>query len=219
MAAVLPVFVTERYRVAAVPGLLVFAAAGLVVLWDSAARANLRRCALYLVLLAAATMFVSLPRRDRGLWALEPYSAGRDALEASNLPLAQAKLELAYAYVPDNAEVNLALGNLWIERKDLARAEHYYRAALQLDPHHKSAVTNLGVVALEQKQTARALGLFRASVAAAPADAKAHYLLARTLAEAGQRPEAAAEIAKAVQLQPDQPEFLALRDALADPSK
>ena len=35
MAAVLPIFVTERYRLAAVPGLLLFAAFGLQALWQS----------------------------------------------------------------------------------------------------------------------------------------------------------------------------------------
>ena len=154
-----------------------------------------------------ATWFVSQPQRDPSLWALEAYNSGWQALESNNLPLAQKKLELAYRYVPQNPEINLALGNLWLERKDFSRAEHYYLATLQLDPRHKSALTNLGLTALEQQQTERARELFRKALVLAPMDAKAHYLLARALFESGEQTEARVEIAAALKLKPDQPEF------------
>jgi tetratricopeptide (TPR) repeat protein len=220
MVSLLSVFVTERYRLAVVPGLLLFAAFTILTIFNLI---TTRRVAAALGLVAAvivATWFVSQPQRDPSLWALEAYNSGWQALESNNLPLAQKKLELAYRYVPQNPEINLALGNLWLERKDFARAEHYYLATLQLDPRHKAALTNLGLTALEQRQTERARELFRTALTLAPMDAKAHYLLARALFESGEQTEARAEIAAALKLKPDQPEFADLRQRIGgEPEK
>src|SRR2546423_1621879 len=44
LLAVIPIFVTERYRLAIVPGLLIFAAFGLMACWQAGARKPDRRC-------------------------------------------------------------------------------------------------------------------------------------------------------------------------------
>ena len=125
MAAVLPVFVTERYRLAAVPGLLLFAAFGLQTLWQSCSLGNYRRLAAYLGLLLAAAFFVTLPRKEPSLWAMEAYNAGRQALESNNLPLAELQLQRAYAYAPDHPETNFALGNLRLAQGDREGAKSF----------------------------------------------------------------------------------------------
>src|SRR4030095_7200185 len=51
MGSLLTVFVTERYRLAAVPGLLLFAAFGLWELWRNIATAHYRLAGLFLFLL------------------------------------------------------------------------------------------------------------------------------------------------------------------------
>src|SRR5204863_7749417 len=51
MAALLPVFITERYRLAAAPGLLIFAAVGLWIFWRSLRPGIDGQTALYLALL------------------------------------------------------------------------------------------------------------------------------------------------------------------------
>src|SRR5207237_7292737 len=84
------------------------------------------RAALYLILLLAATLFVSIPQKDPGLWALDAYNSGWQALQSNNLPLAEKKLNVAYAYAPENAEVNFALGNLRLAQTNNPAAESYY---------------------------------------------------------------------------------------------
>ena len=100
MASLLPVFVTERYRLAAVPGLLLFGAFGVWNLWQNISLARFRSVALYLVLLLGATGFVSLPQRDPTLWSLDTYNTGIRALANGNLPLARQKLDRAYTTRP-----------------------------------------------------------------------------------------------------------------------
>jgi hypothetical protein len=109
MFAVLPVFITERYRLPAVPGLLLFAAAGLEMLWRDFSLGRYRAVAVYLGLLFVAAIFVTWPRTDPSLWAREFYNSGRQALESNNLAMAERNLTRALALVPDNAETNFAL--------------------------------------------------------------------------------------------------------------
>jgi Flp pilus assembly protein TadD len=214
MAAVLPVFVTERYRLAAVPGLLLFAAFGLQALWQSCSSGSYRTLATYLGLLLAAAIFVTLPRKEPSLWAMEAYNSGRQALESNNLPLAELHLQRAYAYVPDNPETNFALGNLRLAQGDPAGAKSFYRAALQADGKHKGALNNLGVLALEERQWELAIKFFHASIQSDPADATTHYLLARAELENGAAATALSEIQIALRLKPEQPEFRALFDTI-----
>jgi len=214
LAAVLPVFVTERYRLAAVPGLLLFAAFGLLALWRSCSLGSYRTLAVYLGLLSAAAFFVTLPRKEPALWAMEAYNSGRQALDANKLPLAALHLERAYSFAPDNPETNFALGNLRLAQRNPESAKFFYRATLQADGKHKGALNNLGVLALEERQWETAINFFQASIQADPADAKAHYLLARAFAGIGETAAARVEIERALELKPDQPDFLALKNEL-----
>jgi hypothetical protein len=219
MSAVLPTFVTERYRLAAVPGLLIFAALGLHQLWTQWSLGRYRNAALYLALLAISAIFVSIPRHDPALWAVEAYNSGRLALDTNNLPRAKQHLERAHAYVPDNAEIDFALGNLRMAERDLAGAKKFYYAALKTDPAHKGALNNLGVLALDENQPNAGADYFRRALALEPQNAKTHYLLAKALAALGNHAAARIEAARAVELDPNQPEFTALQEQLSAGSK
>ncbi len=214
MLALLPVFTTERYRLVIVPGLAVFAASGLVIVFRNFVRREFGVALSYTVLIITSTLFVSWPQRDPSLWALDAYNSGWQALESGDLPLAQRKLELAYAYVPQNAETNFALGNLKLAQNDPAAAQSFYRVALSLDSKHKGAFNNLGVIALDQEHYAEAETWFRRAEHIDPANAKTHFLLAKALLGKNDRRAAQTEINAAIQLNPDQFEFRQLRDEL-----
>ena len=214
MASLLSVFVTERYRLAAVPGLLLFAAFGLWKLWQLIAGQRYLAAGGMIAATIGAGVFVSVPQRDPGLWALEAYNSGWQALEAGNLTLAQRKLELAHAYVPDNAETNVALGNLWLARNDQLRARSFYEAALNLDPQHKAALNNLAVLHLQAGDWAAAGRLLQASLRRDPNNPKTHYLLAKAAAAGGDLAAASAAITKARELSPAEPEFAVFAEEL-----
>jgi hypothetical protein len=214
MASVLTVFVTERYRIAAVPGLLLGASLGISELWQSWVSSKYSRVALYLIILLVATLFVSIPQKDLALWALDPYNSGWQALQSDNLPLAEKKLKVAYAYVPENAELNFALGNLCLAQGNTPAAESYYLATLRLDSNHTGAYNNLGVLALEENQSALAADLFSLALQRGSHSAKNYYLLAEAHFKSGKIDDARSEIGEAIKLSPAEPEFRKLRDQI-----
>jgi hypothetical protein len=219
MFALLGVFITERYRLVAVPGLLIFAAFGLSILWQAFAARELKRAAIYLALLVSAAIFVAWPERDPSLWALDAYNSGWQALESNNLPLAEKKLAVAYAYVPENSETLFALGNLRFAQNDPAAAQSFYQAVLNLDPHHKGAFNNLGVIALDAHQLVEAENWFRHAEDVDPRNAKTHFLLAKTFLARNERQAARIEIDMAIGLDPDRPEFTALKERINENSR
>lgn len=215
LCALMPVFITERYRLPAVPGLCVLAGTGLSIFWEAIAVANIRTMIKYLVVLIAATMFVAWRPHDPSLWALDAYNSGRQALESSNYALAERQLSRARAYVPENAETNFALGNLRMAQHQPAAAVAFYEEVLHIDPHHKGALNNLGLIALEANDPGAARSYFEAALAQDRLNAKTHFLLARTALANGDVSTAEREIAEARKLAPTQPEFVAFEKELA----
>lgn len=214
MMSLLSVFVTERYRLAAVPGLLVFAAAFVWQLWHAVASQRHRRAIALFATILATAWIVSVRKGDAELWALDPYNSGLHALDAKELDVAERKLKLAYAYVPTNAELNFALGNLHLARSDPQNARALYARTLVLDPRHEGALNNLGVLSLGEQQWDGAIRFFEAALEVEPKDAKTHYLLARALFASGQRARALRAVELAIQLDHAQPEFAELRDLI-----
>ncbi|MDQ3198450.1 MAG: tetratricopeptide repeat protein [Verrucomicrobiota bacterium] len=214
MASLLPVFVTERYRDAAVPGLLLFASFGLCELGRNIATRHYLPAGLFLFLLFGSTAFVSMPQRDPTLWALDTYNSGLQALEARQLPLARQKIELAYAYSPQNAEINFAQGNLHLALGEADLARSFYHSALQLDPRHAGAYNNLGVMALRERRWELAATFLAKAHAANPRDAKIYFLLAQSHFHTGDLDSARVEIKRALELDPDRPEFHSLQQEL-----
>jgi tetratricopeptide (TPR) repeat protein len=214
MLAIMPIFITERYRLVVVPGLLVLTALGLARLWEKFARGAYGYLATQLVTVAVAALFVTLPRHDPALWALDAYNAGRLALELSDFPRAEHELQRAHELVPDNAETNFALGNLRLAQRDLTAAKKFYGTTLKADSNHKGALNNLGIVALDENSPAVAAEYFLRSLALQPQNAKTHYLLARALLAGGRSSEAADALKRAVELGGERPEFAALREEI-----
>jgi Flp pilus assembly protein TadD len=215
MIALLPVFITERYRLAAVPGLLLFAAFGLSIFWEACARSQIRLAAAYVALLVGSTIFVAWPVRDPSLWALDTYNSGWQAFESGDLPLAEQKLQLAYAYVPENAETNFALGNLRLAQGKKADAKSFYLATLRLDPTHEGGYNNLGIVALEEKSWSSAAQFFEKALQQNPREDKTYYLLAQAQFNARDLDHARLAIRAAIKLNPAQPQFHLLSEEIA----
>jgi hypothetical protein len=214
MFALLPVFITERYRLVAVPGLLIFAAFGLSIFWQACATMQLRLATVYLALLVASTIFVAWPVRELSLWALDAYNSGWQALESNDLTLAEKKLQLAYAYVPGNAETNFALGNLRLAQGNTLEAKSYYLATLRLDPTHEGSYNNLGIVALQEQRWDLAAQFFATAAQLDPRDAKTYYLIAQAHFKARNFRNASLAITQAIKLNPAQPQFHTLSEEI-----
>lgn len=217
MLALMPMFITERYRLAAVPGLLLFAAWYLSTLWAALARQDWLRVSMLSGTAFGAAVLVSIPRNDPTLWALDYYKEGIYAIEANDLERAETNLQMALNYSPMNAEVYFALGNLFSQRKDTPRAKACFRQALELNPRHDGVLNNLGVLALAEKRWELAERFFQASIASDPEDAKTYYLLARARFERGDIAGAQAALHAALQLRPGEAQFLEFQSKLGEP--
>jgi tetratricopeptide (TPR) repeat protein len=211
MAALLTVFVTERYRLAAVPGLALFAAFALWELWSRLANARYTEACVFVALLFGGTAFVSMPQKDETLWGLDSFNSGLQALEVGRLEAAKGKLDVAYAYSPHNAEVNFAEGNLQLALNDRERARSFYARTLLLDPTHAGAFNNLGVLALQDGRWELAAKFFRHAIEHSPADSKIYYLLAWAELESGKPLVAKEEIARALFHDPGRSEYRRLK--------
>jgi len=207
LLALLPVFMTERYRLPIVPGLLVFAAFGVVMFWHNIATRRFASMIAYAALLLCSTVLISLPQRDPSLWALDTYNSGLQALESGDLTAAGRKLDLAYAYSPLNSEINFAEGNLQVAQSKANAAKSYYFAALRLNPNHEGAYNNLGILALQEKRWDLAAKFFDKALEQDARNAKTYFLLAEAHFNGGDLSKAAAEIARAMDLNPAQADF------------
>ncbi len=230
MGSLLTVFVTERYRLAAVPGLLLLGSFGLVEaageLATLAARwgtINVARpfaavtVASTRVVLAAAGLATHRPVGKRSARSTNTTAASRTSKKSSTTARIK-KLQHVLADVPDNAETYFALGNAWLGKDDFDHAKACYRRTIQLDPTHYRALNNLGVVAYKERSWAPAEEFLAGSLAIEPNDAKTNYLLACVRLERGDREGARAPAARAVRLRPDREDYRKLNDELASPA-
>jgi predicted CXXCH cytochrome family protein len=126
---------------------------------------------------------------------LKPYQ--RDAFDA-----ARKEYEQAQAHMLDFASAGLNLGNLYASLRDPARAERYYRLALDIDDLFYPAKMNLAVLLSAQGRNREAEDLLRQVRQAYPDNSDAAYALGLLLAETGRPDEAVSHLRYAVQARP-----------------
>lgn len=233
MLALVPVFVTERYRLAAVPGLLVCTILGAWLFWRSLSAGRWLPSAIYLSAVGGSTAFASIPKGSPEAWALNHYSVGIRTLSVAEsaraskdggtateaMARAERELQLAYRYAPASEETNFALGNLLLMQEKRGSAKLFYSRVLGLAPAHAGALNNLGVIALQERQWELAVRHFEAVLHTEPRSAKAHYLLATAKAESGDLAGALVAVESAIALRPQQKEFLLLHEKLKSPRR
>lgn len=237
MGALLSVFITERYRLAAVPGLAILGACGLWRLALALRERRWQRAATVIVLLVVAAFATNGATSDPSLLSLEPYNLGVKELEVAEgllarggspeekaanrqlaeqeLTFAQQHLETAYRHLPGNDGIVFALGNFALARGDREGARTWYRKTLEINPHYTGALKNLGYLAVEDHDFAPAAAQLEQARDLEASNPTTWYLLARAYAGLGRVEEARGVLQEALRLRPAQPEFLALQQQLA----
>ena len=211
LAALLSVFITERYRLAAVPGLIVLGANLLV--WT--AEGLSRRWFAAATLLALSSAAVFLPAAGQELTSMQPYNLAISELDHPELlEQARAHLQTAERYAPNNPNLLFAFARYWSAKGDREQAKAFYRRTLEIEPRFAEAYVNLALLRMEEAQWESAAHLLAAATALRPEDAGPHYLLARARKETGDFAGALTEIDEALRLAPGQAQFIALRSAI-----
>lgn len=239
MLALMPVFITERYRLAAAPGLLALGAYALACIahwWRAMEWRPLAYCTVGLAIWA-----VEIGGKDHAgrLTSMIPYNLAVSELDAAQrlreeltvapgdprkqesrtrmLASAAAHLAEAEKFAPNSAILHLAYGRYWSEAGDRAKAKAAYARAHAADPAFTDATIDLAVMELEGRHFAEAAVLLEQVTVQTPDEAGPFYLLARAQQGAGDRPAALRAIQRARELEPRNPAFAALEKALQQP--
>lgn len=114
MLALLPVFINERYRLPAVPGLLLLSAFFVAELSGRIRAARWRPLATAAVAVTASTFFVVFtPNNDPALQSLDNLKAGERELMANDFARAEKRLRLAFAVAIPANEVTPAVARMF----------------------------------------------------------------------------------------------------------
>jgi tetratricopeptide (TPR) repeat protein len=109
----------------------------------------------------------------------------------------QRALELAHPLAL--ADAHNSLGKLAVN-SDLAKSEDHFKRALEADPKHHRALTNLGNIELERGEIAQAIERYREAIKLSPDYATAHNNLAAALRRTGKLSESVAALKRAQRL-------------------
>jgi predicted Zn-dependent protease len=172
-------------------------------------------------LLAALTPLFGDPVRAVRIEAARravAVAARLDAASRGAFDRAIAEFEAVQRAGLDSPDAWMNLGNLKLERGDLAGAEEAYRAALRREPRFVPAFANLADVRREQRRDADAEAILRDGLRAVPNAAALREALGLALVRQGKKSAALAELAAARKAAPDEPRYaylyaLALHDA------
>ena len=115
MFALLPVFVNERYRMAAAPGLLLLGTFFLVHLWNVVALRRWLSAGLAVVLVGLGAAFVTLSPGDRTLRSLDDYKTARRHIIAGRHDLGEIRMRRAFAAVLGTQHLAPAIANGFLE--------------------------------------------------------------------------------------------------------
>ena len=158
MCALMSVFVTERYRMAAAPGLMILGVFGLWQLWLNFVRGHWLGATAYIGLAVGAATFVSIPRTAPEIWSLDYHNAGIRAFSASEYAMTEARKareEAAKLSGPDaEAKLQEAQRLFAHSENELNVAEKNFETAYAYVPGSDECNFGLGNVWLERSKRA-----------------------------------------------------------------
>lgn len=154
------------------------------------------------VVAIGALVFLQTRKSSPELAAAE-INQGLAAQVAGQLDVAAAHYTKALQHDPNNKFAYFDLGVIEQTKGNNGGAESFYRKALSIDPDFTGALFNLAIVRKTLGDPQGAIALYRQTIAASPDYANAHLNLGFLLIEVGQKKEGRAELAIAIQLDPN----------------
>jgi Tfp pilus assembly protein PilF len=134
--------------------------------------------------------------------AQKELNKAMEALRADKLDEAKKHLDKAVHSAPSNPDVNYILGAYYLQQKDNAHAEEYWKKAIQIYPLHAYSLSALGSLAIQNGQADQAITYFKRAVQASPdswryeAQLGQAYLVHQECADAEKHSRRAIELGK-----------------------
>ena len=212
MATVVLFFCPARYRLPVVPILLLLAAAGTLRVPELWRRGRRRTLGAYVVVVAAAALFMVVNRPDAA-WARQEEGRAYHNLGAhyarlgqddpSQRPLALDYLNRAAELRPTDPYLRFSIGT-WLTLFDRAEeAGPHFARAVALLPTYAEARQSYGDWLSARGRMAEAVEQYHAALELRPDWVDARYQFGRALARLGQMAAAAEQFERVVQQQPD----------------
>jgi Tfp pilus assembly protein PilF len=205
-------FVTARFRMPVVPGLIVFGSAVIIRLYNWLRKKRYRNV---IAISIGGVILFSLCWWNPYGFSRAPdaqvyFSLGNAYLKLRRYSEARDVYRKALEMDPNYEWVHLNIGVSYWRQGNSAEAEKEYRMELRLYPQSETAMNNLGALALEDSELIKAEEWFRGALAQKPYYNDARINLAETLfqrgyalAQDGKFPEAADLFLEAADLAPD----------------
>jgi Flp pilus assembly protein TadD len=204
LLAVVPFHVRARYRLPAVPVLLILAAHAADRGLEAARSRRGRALAGAGAFLLASGLVVNADLygiRSTPRLPLHHY-LGLSHLEKGRFPEAEAEFRLALGENDWDASTHNSLGNALERQGRSAEAEESYRRAMALAPEYRTPLSNLGLLLLRQRRYGEAREVLARATELDPSYASPHNHLGRLHLELKDYPAALASFEAAARLEP-----------------
>jgi tetratricopeptide (TPR) repeat protein len=216
MLSTIAFFLFSRFRLPAVPGLLIVSSMSFVAV-DDARRRGERRWLFGGFLMAGSLLLPYLPG-PKGRVDLVESNLGRLADDRGDSAIAERHYRAALEADPTNFLASLNLGTLAARRQDWPAALTFYRRAVSLEPKSDDAECNLGGVLLAMGNSGEAETHLDRALALNPSNTTALQNKAVLLLRQGNLVEARAINQRLLDLEPDNAPALRMRERLAKAS-
>jgi tetratricopeptide (TPR) repeat protein len=134
--------------------------------------------------------------------AQKELNKAMELLRADKLDEAKKHLDKAVHSAPSNPDVNYILGMYYVQQKDYAHAEEYWKKAIQVYPLHTFSLSALGSLEVNNGHLDQAITYFKSAVQGSPdswryeAQLGQAYLIHKECAEAVKHEKRAVELGK-----------------------
>ena len=210
--------VCARYRLPAVPFLLIFAAWALVAAWQRLRAKDARRGGIFAALLLAAALLVHTGVDARAVDHLRSsWLQGHVLQRTGQYARAHQAYRQALQHNPDDADVHNSLGALYQTQGRWQDAETAYRKAVRLAPDHARAQLNLAALYMRRNRRQEARPALLAAAAAdprPPVQYEAHYKLGHLHLQQEDFPQALQAFLKALAVRPSAPAYYGMASAV-----
>jgi tetratricopeptide (TPR) repeat protein len=148
MLTVVMFFVTARFRLPAIPFLIIFSAFALVWLWEKFSKRELRNLILFFLLLIP---FLILTNSNAyhlsvGDFSQAYFSLGNVDLKAGKLDKALEEYDMALQRDPHLPRTHLNKGIVFFRKKEYYKAKEEFRQELKMNPDEDKAYNNLSAI-------------------------------------------------------------------------
>jgi tetratricopeptide (TPR) repeat protein len=204
-------FITDRYRLSAMPFFIVFAGGGAEWLWNAVKERKRTLLVKGSAVMAAAVMGATVLNFPIGeSYSTEYYNIGLTYFEAKQYQNAVTAYQTSLA-IKESHAVYSSLGNVYAAVGNYPLAQRVYQRAYEMNPNEAVSVFSIGTLFVRQQQWDSALVYYNKALSINPRFAPARLNKGLTLYYLQRLDEALPELEAYVELEPDRTKTATVR--------